>query len=187
MVLLDCDVAVTNASIKAHDIWQQWGNSSTAIMMARDAWWQRGSHHPFNTGGVFIKDTLWTRQLLDDILKHNKVKSPKYGSQHHLVDQPRVIDELHRRGEIDIPPVGEFELHEHVSIVSQRVFNSFYRKGKMYKETDSQDSRWREGDWLAHATGMPNKRRFSVMMELGLCKNITLPTSDPISTSTSTN
>ena len=62
------------------------------------------------------------------------------------------------QGQLNENPVSEFESHEHVQVVSQRVMNSFFRRGYAFFKTDHENSA-KKGDWLAHVTGShPDER-----------------------------
>ena len=65
--------------------------------------------------------------------------------------------------------MSEFESHEHVQVVSQRVMNSFFRRGYAFFKTDHENSAWKKGDWLAHVTGSHPDERLKIMNELGAC------------------
>ena len=178
VLLMDCDVAVTNASVRVEDVWARHShaNGSTSMIIARDAWSNRG-YIPFNTGVILFKRTDWTTAFLDDVITKQELKHPAHGrmwgAKHGLKDQPRLIEEVFSRSELIVPPLAlnTTEMHEHVSIVPQRVMNAFKRRGKMFKYTDPKDSRWRPGDWLVHATGMARDyTRLAVLKDdLHLC------------------
>ena len=102
------------------------------------------------------------------MLKVNKSEQG-YGAKHGLKDQPRMTYELLKRNEIIMPSTNYSESHEHVTIVPQRVMNSFHRKGKQY-QYDEPNSKWRKGDWLVHVTGMTSNQRLHEMKILKLCK-----------------
>ena len=173
VLLLDCDVVVTNPEITVEDVWSANSNASTLLMISRDAWSEYG-YVPFNSGVIIFKRGEWLTTLLDDILTgletQHTVSGKHWGSKHGLKDQPRLTEELFLRREVDIPVPSTWhnvtEMHEHVSVVSQRVMNSFKRRGKMYRNTDPESSKWRQGDWLAHVTGMQHSgTRLAVMRD----------------------
>ena len=186
VVLLDCDVVVTNFDIKVEELWAGHTNSSTTMMIARDAW-SRFGYVPFNTGVIVFKrgekelgneeaQDGWLDHLLDDICalqeaEHQTKSGKHWGSRHGLKDQPRMTEELFDRGEVVIPVPRNWEntteRHQHVSIVPQRVMNSFLRSGKMYKNLDPESAKWRQGDWLAHVTGMTHSSQ-----RLGIMKDV---------------
>jgi len=87
-----------------------------------------------------------------------------------LVDQPRLTYDLMRLGQLEKVPKEETEYHSHVSIVSQRVMNSFYRIPDSYwsgAHKDPAESKWREGDWVAHVTGMQKGPRVEAAKKFG--------------------
>ena len=173
VLLLDCDVVVTSPEITVEGVWSANSNASTLLMIARDAWSEYG-YVPFNSGVIIFKRGEWLTRLLDDILTgletQHTVSGKHWGGKHGLKDQPRLTEELFLRREVDIPVPPTWhnvtEMHEHVSVVSQRVMNSFKRRGKMYRNTDPESSQWRQGDWLAHVTGMHHSgTRLAIMRD----------------------
>ena len=169
VLLLDCDVAVTNHSIIALDLWKNHTTSTTNILVARDAWWQKG-YIPINTGVVFFKNSTWTHNFLKDVIRKGELssKSTAFGSSGDLKDQPRFTQELLNRKEMILQSNNSHLHFEHVEVVSQRVMNSFKRRGQMYK-FDQLDTRWRKRDWLLHATGSSTKARYNMMKDKGIC------------------
>eukprot|EP00520_Triparma_pacifica_P001715 CAMPEP_0118631780 /NCGR_PEP_ID=MMETSP0785-20121206/90_1 /TAXON_ID=91992 /ORGANISM="Bolidomonas pacifica, Strain CCMP 1866" /LENGTH=313 /DNA_ID=CAMNT_0006522499 /DNA_START=255 /DNA_END=1192 /DNA_ORIENTATION=+ len=166
-VIMDCDVFVTNPSISVLDIWKRWGTDSTSMIVARDAHFHMGV--PINSGLIIVKDGEFVRRLFNDMLTKGRVEGGKFNAD-TLVDQPRLTVELIERGELAATPKYDTELHKHVSIVSQRVMNAFYRipdgfsSGVHY---DKEDSKWREGDWVAHVTGMQAEERVKAANKFG--------------------
>jgi hypothetical protein len=161
-------------SKRVEEVWDAHANSSTQVLIARDAVW-RCSRIKINSGVIILKMSPWTLDLINDIISHNEIKNPKFGSQHGLKDQPRWTVELSRRQELDITRYADndttpspFEQHEHVSIVSQSVMNSFSRRGGEYR-FDPQESRWKKGDWLCHVTGMNLRQRLEMMKRRKFC------------------
>jgi len=61
-------------------------------------------------------------------------------------------------------------VHNHVTIVSQRVMNSFYRNPNSFWSGfhyDPPESKWRVGDWVSHVTGMDSRDRVAAARLFG--------------------
>lgn len=168
VLLLDCDVAITNHSIIALDVWKNHTYPTTNLLVSRDAWWQNGV--PINTGVLFFRNSTWTHDLLKAVIKKGEIpsKSAQFGSSGDLKDQPRLIKELLLRKEMVLQSNNSDLQFQNVAVVSQRVMNSFKRRGQMYK-FDPLESRWRKRDWVLHATGSSTKARYNVMKDKGIC------------------
>ncbi|GMH52309.1 hypothetical protein TrRE_jg8888 [Triparma retinervis] len=158
-VIMDCDVFVTNPNISILDIWKRWGTDTTDMIVARDAHLHLGV--PINSGLIIVRDGDFVRSLFGDMIDKGRVDGGQFNAD-TLVDQPRLTVELIDRGQLLATPAYDTELHEHVSVVSQRVMNAFYRVPDGWSSgvhKDAEDSKWREGDWVAHVTGMQVEER----------------------------
>ena len=185
ILLMDCDIFITNPEITVEQIWEENSFPSTGIIVSRDAESTRGV--PVNSGMVLIRPCQFSKLFLNSILEKGRWAEEgggykilenvglggtgRYNSK-TLVDQPRLTVELERLGQLSAPETFPLdsnlknlnEYHEFATIVSQRVMNSFYRKG--YKH-DSPESVWREGDFTAHITGMKTKDRVDGAQRFG--------------------
>lgn len=166
ILLLDCDIAITNHSIRVEDVYNQY---KTDMIIARDAQWKRGNV-PINSGVIIFRKSDWTTSLLTKMQNAVRSQSEKYLGR-WLVDQPVLTHILVNMGELKDRGVTEFEKSAHVSVVSQRVMNSFFRRGISFFKTDPEESIWKHGDWMAHVTGSRGDERLKIMQELGACEN----------------
>jgi len=166
ILLLDCDIAITNHSIRVEDVYNQY---KTDMIIARDAQWKR-SNIPINSGVIIFRKSDWTTSLLTKMKNAVRSQSEKYLGR-WLVDQPVLTHILVNMGELKDRGVTEFEKSAHVSVVSQRVMNSFFRRGISLFKTDPVESIWKHGDWMAHVTGSRGDERLKIMQELGACEN----------------
>ena len=164
MVLMDCDIAVTNPQIKVEEIFEEYNND---IIIARDALWKNGV--PINSGVIIFKNSEFSKNILE-IMKHSSTSTSNKFLGKALVDQPVLTHLLIKEG-IKEHPLDAFEYTKHVTVVSQRVMNAFHRRGINFFKDDPEDSKWRKGDWLAHVTGSPAHDRIQIMEELGACKD----------------
>ena len=164
MVLMDCDIAITNPQIKVEEIFEEYNND---IIIARDAIWKKDV--PINSGVIIFKNSQFSKGVLEKMKYSSKSTSNKYLGK-VLVDQPVLTHLLVEKG-IKEHPSTAFEKTNHVTIVPQRVMNAFHRRGVSFFKNDPEDSRWRKGDWLAHVTGSPARIRTQIMKELGACKD----------------
>tara|TARA_B110000858_G_scaffold181876_1_gene220716 strand:- start:4257 stop:7181 length:2925 start_codon:yes stop_codon:yes gene_type:complete len=164
MVLMDCDIAITNPQIKVEEIFEEYNND---IIIARDAIWKKGV--PINSGVIIFKNSQFSKGVLEKMKYSSKSTSNKYLGK-PLVDQPVLTHLLVEKG-IKEHPSTAFEKTNHITIVPQRVMNAFHRRGVSFFKNDPEDSRWRKGDWLAHVTGSPARIRTQIMKELGACKD----------------
>ena len=164
VLLLDCDVAVTNLNVTVESIANKY---DADLIIARDAQWKR-MNVPINSGVIIFKRSQWTVDLLDNMSASSPLRIKKYLSG-SLKDQPVLTHLLVSQGQLNENPVSEFESHEHVQVVSQRVMNSFFRRGYAFFKTDHENSAWKKGDWLAHVTGSHPDERLKIMNELGAC------------------
>lgn len=180
ILLVDCDVIFTNMSVKISDIWSQWARVKTEIILARDPLWYFSFGESIglktwrvNTGAILYRSSTWNLQLLCECaLKGTVQKCP-------LRDQTRTELELIRRNQIYAHPSTEFESRDKVSVVSQRVMNSFYYSDHgpfhYYTLLHSAATRWRSGDWMAHVLGASrssNEFRAQAMKVFGLCSKL---------------
>lgn len=103
--------------------------------------------------------------LVTFLVAHPRLSPDMHGNLYNaktLVDQPRLTFELRELGQLNTKPVSPCEIHSHVTVVTQRVMNSFYRipmsfwSGFHY---DPPESKWRVGDWVSHVTGMDATQR----------------------------
>ena len=169
ILLLDCDIAITNDSIRVEDIYKNYKND---IIIARDAQWKR-MNVPINSGVILFRKSDWTFSILKEMKDARRSKSLAKSNQYlglSLVDQPVLTQILVKRGEIEDGSLSEWEVGPHVTVVSQRVMNSFVRRGVSFFKTDPIESVWQNGDWLAHVTGSPAHERLKIMQELGACE-----------------
>lgn len=171
MVLMDCDIAITNPQIKVEEIFEEYNND---IIIARDAIWKKGV--PINSGVIIFKNSQFSKGVLEKMKYSSKSTSNKYLGK-ALVDQPVLTHLLVEKG-IKEHPSTAFEKTNHVTIVPQRVMNAFHRRGISFFKNDPEDSRWRKGDWLAHVTGSPAPIRNEIMEELGACRDNSLRVND---------
>ncbi|GMH97233.1 hypothetical protein TrST_g6770 [Triparma strigata] len=157
-VILDCDIFITNPTIPIQRIWDEYAHTETEVLLSRDAHWRMGV--PVNSGVVILKGGEFSRNLLSNIIKKDRVKTGPYSTKFNaetLVDQPRLTVELLLSSQLSDPPLHEYEINSKVTVVSQRVINSFYRYPQSYFSGfhyDPSNSKWRKGDLLAHITGM---------------------------------
>jgi len=163
MLLLDCDIAITNMTIKIEDVFNKYEND---LIISRDALWNRGV--PINSGVIIFKKSVWTLNLLKKMSFAKQLTDGKYlgGS---LVDQPVLTDFLVRDNLLQQHPKKQFERSQHVTVVDQQVMNSFYRRGLEFFKNDPKDSKWKPGNWMVHVTGSKGSERLKILKEIGVC------------------
>ena len=170
-VIMDCDIFVTNSAVAISDIWHKWASDSTDLIISRDAHFHIGV--PINSGLIIAKPSSFVEDVFGSLLTNERLETSVHASKFNadtLVDQPRLTFELIKRGQLLETPEYETELNEHVSVVSQRVMNAFYRKPDGFfsgAKKDRPESKWREGDWVAHVTGMQPKARVEAAKMFG--------------------
>ncbi|GMI37288.1 hypothetical protein TrRE_jg9982 [Triparma retinervis] len=163
VVIVDCDVFVTNPHASPLDIWENFAHKDTSLILSRDAHWRMGV--PVNSGMIIMKPGSFTRQVLETVVKKGRLDPDMHGNLYNaktLVDQPRLTFELRELGQLDTNSKSPCEVHSHVTIVTQRVMNSFYRIPNSFWSGfhyDPPESKWRVGDFVSHVTGMDAKER----------------------------
>ena len=161
VVLLDCDIFITNTKISPVDVWNEFAHEDTSIIVSRDAHWKMNV--PINAGMIIVKPSKFSREILESVREKGRLTG--HGNLYNartLVDQPRLTFELSELNQVDTKPEAECEIHSKVTIVSQRVMNSFYRNPDSFWSGfhyDPPESKWRVGDWVSHVTGMKTKQR----------------------------
>lgn len=163
ILLLDCDIAVTNMSIKIEDVYNRYKND---MVISRDALWNSGV--PINSGAIMFRKSNWTLNLLKKMSYAKQLKGDKYLSN-TLVDQPVLTDLLVRENLLQRYPKNQFEQSKHVTVVNQQVMNSFYRRGISFFKNDPEYSKWKPGNWMVHVTGSKGSERLKILQEIGVC------------------
>ncbi len=170
VVLMDCDIFVTNPTISIESIWSQWSTPTTSLILSRDAHWNLGV--PVNSGMMIMKPSTFSATFINSIIEDGRLDK-MYGNLFNgdtLVDQPRVTVNLLKFGQLNEVPTSDTEFHEYVTIVSQRVMNAFYRLPESYfsgAHKDPEDTKWKEGDFVAHITGMNPENRVKAAKKFG--------------------
>lgn len=164
VLLLDCDVAITNMDIRVEDVYKKYKND---IIISRDALWNRGV--PINSGVIIFAKSDWTLGIAKRLSVAKRLNSHKYlaGS---LVDQPVLTDILVKENTLIERPSKLFEYNKHVTVVDQQVMNSFLRRGHSFFDKDPTHSKWKPGNWMAHVTGMKGTERLKILHELNICE-----------------
>eukprot|EP00041_Stephanoeca_diplocostata_P019810 m.431305 g.431305 ORF g.431305 m.431305 type:complete len:306 (-) comp21400_c1_seq1:433-1350(-) len=179
ILLVDCDIVFTNMSVRVSDIWSKWAQKNTELILARDPLWYLPFGESFgfktwriNTGAILYRSSDWNFRLLCESASKGAVQNCP------LRDQTRTELELIQRNQIHSHPFSEHESMDKVSIVSQRVMNSFYYSDRpayhYYSLLHSAAVRWRSGDWMAHilgASGSTDQFRVNAMKRFGLCSH----------------
>ncbi|MBH46041.1 MAG: hypothetical protein CMC93_05445 [Flavobacteriaceae bacterium] len=163
ILLLDCDIAITNMTIKIEDVFDKYKND---LIISRDALWNKGV--PINSGVILFKKSNWTLNLLKKMSHAKQLTAGKYLSN-SLVDQPVLTDLLVRDNMLQQHPKKQFEHSQHVTVVDQQVMNSFYRRGFEFFKNDPEDSKWKPGNWMVHVTGSKGSERLKILQEIGVC------------------
>jgi len=163
IMLLDCDVAITNMSITIEDVYNEYKND---MVISRDALWNKGV--PINSGIIMFTNSNWTLNLLKKMSYAKRLTTGKYLSN-ALVDQPVLTDLLVREKMLQEHPKHQFEHSKHVTVVDQQVMNSFYRRGISFFKNDPEDSKWKPGNWMVHVTGSKGSERLKILQEIGVC------------------
>ena len=158
ILLLDCDAAITNKAIRIEDMWNMFARKSTDIVIARDPHWHQGSQ--INSGVILLRPSAWNRALFSDIIRLGRI--PRNG---HL-DQPRLIEQLALRGQLNLTPKTEYELNPKVTVISQRNMNAFGKRNVNGVEA----ALFREKDWMVHLAGFHKKERMKKLSDMGLCQ-----------------
>ena len=161
VLLLDCDVIITNHSIRVETIYGKYNND---IIIARDPQWKR-LMVPINSGIIVFKNSKWTLHILNQLAYSSRLKTHQYLSD-TLVDQPVLTNMLAKSEGNALFARTEFVHTAHVSIVSSRVMNSILRKGVDFFKTDDINSIWTPGDWAVHITGSVPSVRQSILQEM---------------------
>jgi hypothetical protein len=171
VVIMDCDIFITNPDITIESIWARHSTPITDMMLARDAHYHLGV--PVNSGLIIVRPSTFAKNFFSGMLKSGRLDAKVHGNLYNaktLVDQPRLTYDLIRLGQLEPVPMDANERHSHVSIVSQRVMNAFYRVPESYwsgAHKDPEESKWREGDWVAHVTGMSATNRVAAAKMFG--------------------
>ena len=164
VLLLDCDIAITNMSITIEDIFNEYTND---MIISRDALWDKGV--PINSGAIIFRKSKWTFDILKKMSYAVQLRSNKYLGN-SLVDQPVLTNMLVRSKLLQERPTHQFERNRHVSVVNQQIMNSFYRRGNSFFNNDPEYSKWKPGNWMVHVTGSSGKIRYKILQELKICK-----------------
>jgi len=153
VMFVDCDCMITNSTISIESVLMNHGMRDLTV--SRDVPWRPTSKPwvPINSGVLIMRNTVFSKRLLKRVLKEPKL--PSRWKQWGLLDQPMLTKVLYDMGELKRTQTMEY-MSTHISIVSQRVINSFYRTNS---KNDPAYSKWKPGDWIAHFTGDPTSMR----------------------------
>ena len=157
VMFVDCDCMVTNSTISIESVLMNHGIRDLTV--SRDIRWlpKRKPWIPINSGVLIMRNTEFSKRLLKRVLEEPKL--PSRWKQFGLVDQPILTKVLYDMGELKRTQTMQY-MSTHISIVSQRTINSFYRTAPMFKN-DPKHSKWQPGDWIAHFTGDPKSMRLA--------------------------
>ena len=175
ILLTDCDVVVTNSSIRMETVWDTEAKADTSILLAKDPAWQ-SKGIPINSGMIMMKNNAWTRRLFEEIIVHG----PVHGNwtQWNLLDQPILTKLLVQKGELAfthrkccllcyncVPSTTMSLPGTHLGIVKDRAMNSIKRSIPFFSQSDARELEWHQGDWTAHITGSSRLRRLGLVKE----------------------
>ena len=167
LLWIDDDILITNPDISLESIVSQYGSRPTTfvpsptidLIITRDAHYLEGV--PINNGIFLIRTNDWAKKFLADVWKFGSLWDYVVRGQ-SLLEQQTMTDLLGLNA--NRPERKNSYVTDHVSIIPQRVMNSFLRSSQMYD--DPEESKWQPGDFAAHVTGMPLDVRTRVIKDL---------------------
>lgn len=171
VLFVDADIVFTNFSVSATQVFKRYSGAETSLIVARDAATfdtkrSRKLRWLMNTGVMFLKDSLWSQNLLNHCLRQSVYLSR---SRKKIQDQFCFMDYIKKYSpDVRMKPRHSLEQYDQVTFVPQTVMNKFYRHPsvlhqpryhKLYKNflKDPIDSIWQPGDWMAHLAGLSSR------------------------------